>query len=96
MQTMTPQFVVLTEDDYRSLIEGIHETVARAVSSQRGTNETPLLVKSSEMARLLSISENHLERMRKSGVVPSTTVGRSRRYCPQQVIETLTNGGTAK
>lgn len=87
MATNTPNFIVFTEEDYARLIDMIQQTIADSISSRQSA--PPLYVKSAEMARLLSISEPHLDNMRREGVIPSTTVGRSRRYCPQQVIEAL-------
>ncbi len=87
MSTNTPNFIVLTEEDYSRLIDRIQQTIVDAIPSHQSAS--PLLVNSAEMARLLSISEQHLDRMRREGRIPSTTVGRSRRYCPQQVIEAL-------
>lgn len=87
MATNTPNFIVLTEEDYARLIDRIQQTIVDAIPSSQSAS--PLLVNSAEMARLLSISKQHLDKMRRKGCIPSTTVGRSRRYSPQQVVEAL-------
>ncbi|WP_286763017.1 MULTISPECIES: helix-turn-helix domain-containing protein [Rhodopirellula] len=87
MATNTPNFIVFTEEDYARLIDMIQQTIADSIPSRQPA--LPLFVKSAEMARLLSISEPHLDKMRREEIIPSTTIGRSRRYCPQQVMEAL-------
>ncbi|MEM6778212.1 MAG: helix-turn-helix domain-containing protein [Planctomycetota bacterium] len=47
------------------------------------------LVDGDELARMLSVSRPHIDRLRAAGKIPSVMVGGSRRYRPVEVIEAL-------
>ncbi|MCC9643172.1 helix-turn-helix domain-containing protein [Rhodopirellula sp. JC740] len=97
MQTSKTQFLVMDEQDYQSLIDRITEAVTQAVLAQgKGHLSTRRYVKTAEMARLLSVSENHLDRMREKEIIPSVLIGRSRRYCPEHVFNALSRDEAAK
>jgi hypothetical protein len=80
-------FQVLDDEARSKLVEDVAKAVAAIIAGQ--TTQSPLLVDSDRMAAMLSISRPHLDRLKAAGTIPSIGVGRSRRYCPADVVAAL-------
>ncbi|WP_430453678.1 helix-turn-helix domain-containing protein [Rhodopirellula europaea] len=81
-------YVVITRSDFQHLLKEIREALA-----SNSKTELPLLVTGPEMAKLLSVSFHHLDRVRSEGLVPSVRIGKSRRYSPSDVLAAIKEAG---
>ncbi|WP_242632299.1 helix-turn-helix domain-containing protein [Rubripirellula amarantea] len=81
--------MLLRDTDPDELVAAIAKAVAIALASTLEASREPLIVDGNEMARLASVSSATLDRLRRSGSIPSFLVGSSRRYQPDEVIAAL-------
>lgn len=84
----SPAFVVFTGEEYKQLIQRIKE-----LESSGQQHKHRALVKSPEMASILSISLNQLDKMRAIGAIPSVKIGNARRYDPTAVLAAIEEAG---
>lgn len=88
-------FVVVDETSQDSLVQRIKAAVADVLADSQ--HRPPKLVDGDELARLLSVSRQTVDRMRLAGEIPFIPMGRSIRYAPDAVVAALStneNGAT--
>ena len=71
------------------LAEQLAPLLADRLAPSLERTAAPLLVDSTEIARLVGSSPSTVDRLRRAGTIPSVLVGTSRRYCPGDVIAAL-------
>lgn len=74
-------------------LDDLTATITAAVVEQLkpllAESTAPLLVDGQEMARLLTVSVNSVDRSRANGTIPSMRIGKRRLYDPHAVVAAL-------
>ncbi|QDS94892.1 hypothetical protein FF011L_36740 [Roseimaritima multifibrata] len=74
----------LAQEDRDAIAQSVTEALRPLIESRQ-----TLLVDGDRMAKMLSISRPHLDKLRAAGAIPSLLLGHSRRYDPAAVMAAI-------